>query len=99
MRKVLLRLGGNEIKRDVFYAPFTCESEQDFQIRRSNQTAPRNDSMKESSVGVDKLVRVSRVRECSACSVCSACSRVFRVFRVCSYIDDSATDSQSPRLR
>ena len=29
-----LRLGGNEInERDMFYAPFTCESEQDFQIQ------------------------------------------------------------------
>ena len=38
--------GGNEInERDVFYAPFTCESEQDFQIERSNQTASRNYSI------------------------------------------------------
>ena len=42
----VVEVGGNEInERDVFYAPFTCESEQDFQIERSNQTASRNNSI------------------------------------------------------
>ena len=42
----VVEVGGNEInERDVFYAPFTCESEQDFQIERSNQTASQNYSI------------------------------------------------------
>ena len=34
----VVEVGGNEInERDVFYAPFTCESEPAFKIETSNQ--------------------------------------------------------------
>ena len=56
---VVVEVGGNEInERDVFYAPFTCESEQDFQIERSNQTASRNNSILKRTHPLESLFEI-----------------------------------------